>query len=273
LGSKVSRVYTGAQHGEWPADDEKMSVKQQITAEVRLPRAVALWVLGAHAYALLVPLILLPVLTLHWDFVAVQADYPLMFNVAIGLMMAGSAFEIAQNTFDNWYLEADDASANGSSFCDMLFFWFIIASQTALIIACKGDWLWLSVPAFALTAIYPMFYMGQRFAFFPLALLGTISTAVIWWTFGDPVLLLQLGLPAVTMYFFGLLLKTGNQLFHGYTTIAASSGVVILTWGLHRSAIDAPDGWLMLGIIAGVVAAILLSIRPLLTKLEPTPSA
>jgi len=248
-----------------------MSQTGVITSQIQLPRAVAAWVLSAHAYALLIPLLLLPVLAGNSEFVWLKADYPVMFYVAIGLMMAGSAFEIAQNTFDNWYLTADVASANGSSLCDMLFFWFVIASQTAILIACKGSLLWLSIPAVVITLVYPWFYLNKRFAFVPLALVGSVASAVTWWAFGEPVLLLQLLLPAVTMFFFGLLLKTGNQVLHGFTTMAASSGVVILCWGIQRGGAVASDGWLVF-IGALIVAAVVLGgTRRMLASLPATP--
>jgi len=247
-----------------------MSVMEKVMKQVQLPPAVAAWVLSAHLYALLVPLTLIAAMHYYGDFIAARADYPWVFYLAVAVMTAGSAFEIAQNTFDDWYLEASDASANGSSLCDLMFFWCVVASQALIVIACKGSWLWLSLTAGIVAALYPLFYLSGRFSILPLSLLGLASAAVTFITFGDPVLLLQVVLPAVTMFFFGLLLKTGNQMLHGFTTLAASSGVLILCWGIHRSHMGFADGWLVTIATVIAVAVLLLGSRKFLGSLKAT---
>ena len=107
---------------------------------VQLPPLVAAWVLGAHVYALLVPLILLFVVQQQSELVAARADYPGMFSLTVLLMMVGSTFEITQNHLDRWYLTPETASANGHSTLDMLFFSFVVLSQAAVIVACRAWW-------------------------------------------------------------------------------------------------------------------------------------
>jgi len=252
-------------------DGGAMAAIDNIRQQIRLPAGVAVWVLSAHLYALLIPFLLVLVLNQYAELVSARADYPWVFYLAIAAMTAGSAFEIAQNTFDEWYLQADDASANGTSLCDMLFFWCVVSSQALIIVACKGSWLWVSVPAGLLALLYPVFYLTGRLSVLPLSVVGLASAVVSFLSFGDPVLLLQIVMPAVTMFFFGLLLKTGNQVFHGFTTLAASSGVLILCWGIYRSHMGFADGWLVT--VAAVIAAavLLLGSRRFLASLGATP--
>ncbi|MDG2154868.1 MAG: hypothetical protein P8M26_02875 [Gammaproteobacteria bacterium] len=237
---------------------------------VQLPPLVAAWVLGAHVYALLVPLLLLFVVQQQSELVAARADYPGMFSLTVLLMMVGSTFEITQNHVDRWYLTPETASANGHSTLDMLFFSFVVLSQAAVVVACVGRTLWLSVPVVLLALSQPFFYRS-RFAMWPFSVVGLTSALVAFKTFGDPVILLQIPLPAATLFFFGLLLSTGNQIMHGFTTAVASLSVVFLAWGIHRSGTLVLDGWLVA--VAIVIAALLLLLgsRRLLRSLPATP--
>ena len=237
---------------------------------IQLPTGVAVWVLGAHLYALLIPLALFVVIQQQTEQLLVRADYPWVFYVAILLMILGSAFEIVQNHLDHWYLTAETPSANGVSICDMLFYFFVVASQAAVVIACMGKTMWLTVLVVMLALSQPLFYRAQKAAMLPLALLGLLSAIVAFNTFGDPVILLQIGLPVITMFFFGLLLKTGSQILHGFTTLAASSGVLLLAWGIHRAGTLPLDGWLVF--TALVIAALVITrgLRRLLSSLPAT---
>ncbi len=239
---------------------------------VNLPPMVAFWVLGAHVYALLVPLVLLIVIAGNSELVAARTDYPSLFTLAVLLMMLGSAFEIIQNHNDGWYLTPDTASADGESSVDMLFYSFIALSQAVVVIACVGKTGWVSLPALVLALSQPFFYATRRFAMLPLAVVGLISGVVTFQTFAEPVLLLQLGLPMVTAFFFGLLLKTGNQLLHACTALAASSGVLIFAWGIYRAGVEAANGWGLAVGMAVFVALLLAAVRPLLASLPSTPA-
>lgn len=247
-----------------------MSVAYRWTEDIHLPLPTAVWVLGAHLYALLVPLVLLPVLMHHWDAVAARVAYPQLLYAAIALMMAGSAFEIAQNAADKWYLTRELASAEGTSFCDGMFYWLIVASQAAVAIACLGDVLWVTGIALAAVLIFPLLYARQLAHFAPLGVSGVLAAAAAWWCFDDPVIFLQLLLSPLTLYFFSALLQTGAQFLHGLTTAAASSGVLFLAWGIHGGTSGQPQSWLLLAIVAvaaGVLAALL---RPWLLRRPAT---
>ncbi len=243
----------------------------QPARDIQLPLPTAVWVLGAHLYALLLPLLLIFVLGHHWDAVAERTDYPVMLFVAAGLMMAGSAFEVAQNAIDKWYLTSETGSAEGTGFCDFLFYWCIVASQGAIAVACMGSSLWVLALSVAVTLIFPFLYIRQIAHFAPLAVLGFLSVITAWLRFDDPVIFLQLLLSPLTMYFFGCLLKTGNQVLHGFTTAAASSGVVFLAWGIHGSVTGTPQTWVV--VIAAFAATLILAavLRPFLLRLPATP--
>jgi hypothetical protein len=242
-----------------------------LSDDIQLPVPTAVWVLGAHIYALLVPLVLITALLHHWQGVAERADYPVLLLFAAGLMMAGSAFEIAQNGIDKWYLTPATGSAEGTGFCDFLFYWFIVASQGFVALACMGENPAVLALSIVLIATFPFFYLRQIAPFMPLAVLGLLSVFTAYVRFEDPVIVLQLLLSPLTMYFFGLLLKTGAQMLHGFTTAAASSGVLFLAWGIHGGVEARPQSWEFVLTIIGITVLVAAALRPLLLKLEQTP--
>ena len=248
-----------------------VGIRNDKDPRVDLPPLTALWVLGIHALALFIPLTLLVVVKQQAELVALRADYHDLFPLAVLLMMLGSAFEMTQNHSDRWYVTRESASADGKSSTDMLFYSFITLSQAVIIIACAGKTAWLSVPALLLALSQPFFYSGGRFVMVPLAAVGLLSGVVAYTTFGDPVILLQLGMPAVTAFFFGILLRTGNQFMHGLTTLSASFGVVLLAWGIQRSGSLVVDGWLVVIALVIGVLVLLLGTRRFLLSLKPTP--
>jgi hypothetical protein len=255
---------------QWLWDGVLMSNSYDIRKDVQLPLLTAIWVLGAHLYAFLVPLVLITALVHHWDAVAIRIDYPVLMFFAAGLMMAGSAFEIGQNAIDRWYLTAETGSAEGTGFCDFMFYWCIVASQGMIAIGCMGSNIWVMLISIVFIAVFPLLYFRQLAHFAPLAVLGLLSTAVAYLKFEDPVIFIQLVLSPLTMLFFGCLLKTGAQVLHGFTTAAASSGVLFLAWGIHGAVEAQPQSWPMVAGVVGVTVIVAVAIRPLLLRLPAT---
>jgi hypothetical protein len=241
-----------------------------IKADIQLPIATAAWVLGAHLYALLVPLALLLAVYHHWDFLVANSTYPVLFYFSISMMMAGIAFELAQNAVDGWYLTPECASAEGAGFCDFMSFWLFLLSQVLILIAFQGQYLWVLLPAAAAVALFPVLYVRQVAYFGLIGAVGLGTAVAAYLGLGDPVVFLQLLMSSLTMVFFGALLKSGNQALHGFTTIAATSGPLFLAWGIHGGATDAPQSWWLVGMIAVGAVGIAGLLRPRLAALPAT---
>ncbi len=252
--------------------ENSMKKGYRLQDDVHLPLPTAIWVLSAHFYGLVVPpLILIIAVYHHWEAVSANTVYPVLFFVAAAVMMAGSAFEIAQNAFDRWYLTAETGSAEGTGFSDFMFFWLIVASQGLLIIACQGDQAWIVLLCLLLMAAFPFLYFRQKISFLPLIVLGTGSVIAAYLSFGDPVIFLQLLLSQGTLYFFRCLLQTGAQVLHGFTPIAASSGILFLAWGIHGGSAGTPKTWVFVGVVAAAAILLAVLIRPALLHLPMTP--
>ncbi len=243
----------------------------QVMAQVEIRGPVAAWVLGAHLYAILVPLALCIAVNQHWDYLLAHTYSPFLFYIVVGLFCAGSAFEVAQNAMDRWYLTRDCASALGSGFNDMLAVWFMTAGQALMAVAIGGESWWVVAIAILAVLAFPVFYLAEKAVFLPMAVMGILTAVLGYMAFGDPVIFLQLLLAQVTMFFFNALLATGAQVLHGFTTAAASSGVWFLIWAISNGAAGTPTSWIFVGGV--VVAAVILrfALWPVLTRLPKSP--
>jgi hypothetical protein len=75
---------------------------------------------------------------------------------------------------------------------------------------------------------------------------------------------------SLTMVFFGALLQSGNQVLHGFTTVAATSGPLFLAWGIHGGASGTPQSWLFVVLVAAFAIAIAMLLRRRLAVLPAT---
>lgn len=248
-----------------------MNARTKLLSSIELPWPVATWVLLAHAYALLVPLGLWLAVDRHWDYLVANTYRPVLFYVAAVLLCAGSAFEVVQNAIDRWYLTRESASATGTGLSDFLFYWLIIAGQAICAIALAGDVWFVSAIALAAVVVFPFCYLRQIAVFAPISIVGLLVTVLSFIAFGDPVIFLQILLSAVTIYFFTALLRTGAQSIHGFTTMAASSGVLFFIWALGNGAAGTPQSWSFVAAVAVAVVAAGAALWPFLVKLPASP--
>lgn len=240
---------------------------RQVLASIEIGGAEAVWVLGAHLYAILVPLVLVLLTNHHWDYLVTTVHNPFLFYVAAVLLAAGSAFEVAQNAIDKWYLTPDTASANGVGFCDLLAFWFMTMGQSLVAVALAGgDWWVMGLAALAVVS-YPVSYLTQVAHFAAPSLIGLLISILGFRAFGDPVIFLPIFLGFATMIFFNALMKTGAQVLHGFTTASAASGIWFFRWAVHNGDAGTPTSWLFVAGIIVAGGAVLAVAWPIMTKL------
>lgn len=240
---------------------------RQVLSAIHISAPEATWVLGAHFYALLTPLVLVTVTRHHWEYLVATVHAPSLFYVAAALSTAGSAFEVAQNAIDKWYLTPDTASASGVGFCDMLAFWFVTMGQSLAVLALAGESGWVMAAAAIAVIGYPVAYLTQVGHFTVPSLMGLLLAVLGYRAFGDPVIFLSVFLGFATLVFFGALLKTGAQVLHGFTTIVASSGIWFFAWAVHDGAAGRSNSWWLVGGIVVLGAAVVAAAWPLMTRL------
>ena len=220
-----------------------------LRAQVALPTPVAIWVLAAHAIALLTPLLLLWAVYANWVFVSALAAAPGIFYVAVAFMMAASAFEIAQNTADRWYLEPGMGSTDGTALSDFLFYLCNCLGMLGLIAGCMGDLWWLMGACAAIVGAFVFLYL----------------------TFGNPIVFLQIVASRLTLYFFALLLKTRAQFLHGCVALASTAGIWVAAWAVYSGAAGRPQGWAFVIALAAAIGLLALSLKQQLERISATP--
>ncbi|MFW2404831.1 MAG: hypothetical protein ACN4GT_08690 [Gammaproteobacteria bacterium] len=240
---------------------------RRVLSEIEIRGPEAVWVLLAHLYALLVPIVLVLVTHHHWDYLVATTHNPFLFYIAAVLMTAGSSFEVAQNAIDKWYLTPETGSANGVGFCDMLAFWLFLVGQAFVAVGLAGDAWWVVAIAAVAVVSFPVSYLLQVQQFTATGVVGILVAVLGYRAFGDPVIFLPIFLGFATMVFFTALLETGAQVLHGLTTVAASSGIWFFRWAVENGDAGTPNSWLFAIGILVVGAGIIAAIRPLMLKL------
>jgi hypothetical protein len=248
----------------------RSSVTDEIWSPVHLRGREAAWVLSAHLYALLVPLAFSLAIYHYWAYLTQATAKPFLLFVAAVLFAAGAAFEVAQNTMDNWYLTSESPSAKGRSLCDLLFYWCITAGQAVGAVAIAGERFWVVAIAAAAFVALPLIYLSGGPYFAALGAANLLAIACAFHAFGSPYVFMQLLMVAATVYFFEALLRTGAQALHGFTTVAASSGVWFLIIAIAQGASGDTAGWLALALTVAGAVAIAVALWPTIRKLPPS---
>lgn len=249
--------------------DTRVRARQRIAGEIDLPAGVALWVIGAHLVTLLSPLALIWIASEHSTFLSEHMAHPSLLFVGAAVMMVGSALEIAQNTFDRWYLTEDTASALLPSLVDCAFYTTVCVGLLLVGIG-VDDTPWLVTLMTVVTLGTPVLYLLDIPHHGMSGLLGAIVTFVLYRHFGDPLVFLFVVIGGSTGYFFSLLLKTLNQSLHGFTAIVNGVGTLVVAYSLHQTALGTPSSWLTVGVCVGVYGATLGGLYPVLSKLPAT---
>ena len=239
---------------------------QQMALEIDLPVGVAWWVLLAHLLTILAPLSIVWAVANQWEFLQQQIDMPVLLYATAGLMIAGSILESAQNTFDRWYLT--DAPP---SVCDFLFHSLITLSLACLALACYGIQIWLWFVMAAGCAGFMLCYLkgwNDGPVRGPIALIAALS---FYFSFNDPIIFIQFLAVYLTIYFFGILLSTHNQVMHGFTTIVNAFSALAVAIGIENAAQGVATPWWLLIAVVIVVVAVSLVLKKPLMALPATP--
>jgi hypothetical protein len=254
-------------------DFDKSKLPHPLTVirnNIHLPTPVAVWVLTAHVIALSFPFLLLYSVCTNWEFVSSKADNPYLIFAAMAAMTMSGAFEVAQNNFDNWYLNPDCGSTMGSGMCDFLFYTMGSVSFALLIAAFDSHWIVTSVSVCAIVGtVYLYLTKGDHHSMSSIQ--GLSLLRVLWNAFGNPVVFLQLLSVIYTMFFFFALIKTKNQVLHGFVGLISGAGLSFVSLAVELSAQGIIVSWTV--VVAIFVAALLIAklLNGYISKLPATP--
>jgi hypothetical protein len=234
-----------------------------------LPAGTAIWVLGAHLFAALVPLLMLVLVQKNMAYLETVMYAPDLLYVAALLMMVGGAFEIAQNSFEHhWYFSGRDPG-----YMDTVFGTLACLAMATMIIACYGQHTWLVVLAYGMAFAYPVLYLHNIGRGVARAILGISLVVAMYYCLGDPVVFLSFNAVLLTIYFYQLLNITRVQAFHGLVALVSAFGMLTVPWAVYNSAGGhIVEPWQVFA-VTGVMLVLGLTLWPRLLKMEATANA
>lgn len=238
---------------------------RRVRAQIDLPSGVAAWVLGAHAFTLSMPVVLMVVLWDRRDQLSSALDRPALVLVSAALLLVGSAFEIAQNTEDRWYY-----TGPYPAFSDLLFTAGITAGLGVLAVAAVAAWWTVTLAVVALAVVVVLYSSGQP-GFPGMGVAGATAAAALYAALDHPgVLLLLVATGFGNAYFLDLVTSTKAQSMHGAIAASNGLGTLVIVWVLVDEAAGRTAALLPVLIASAVIVGLLGLARPWLTRRAPT---
>jgi len=234
-----------------------------------LPAGTAIWVLGAHLFSALCPLLMLAVVQMNSAHLESLMYAPGLLYVAALLMIIGGTFEIAQNSFEHhWYF-----SGGKPGYMDTVFGSLACLAMATMITACYGQSTWLVLLVYGLALTYPLSYLFEVGRGITRALLGIGMVVAMYYCLGDPVVFLSFNSVLLTVYFHQLLSRTRAQAFHGFMVSVSGFGMLTIPWAIHNSAQDLHIGPWKIFVATGLLLVTALALWPRLQRMQATPNA
>ena len=242
------------------------AIATQLRREFDLPAGVAVWIVSTHVFVLATPLVLLWATYEYADQLARPMASPAMVLVATAIYIAATAFEVAQNSADRWYLvEATRSVAD-------LFFNSLLTVAFCCYCIGFGANVWLIGVAVLACIVYPFAYVFDHPSF--RALNGIVLLIACYSLFeltNDPMAFLFLLGNGLGVYTILYLFKRRAQWIHGLAALLFGIGFLAWPAALINAANGNSISWPAAGIIvtAGIVLAAALT--PALSRAKATP--
>lgn len=242
------------------------SFAQQLRDEFDLPTPIAVWVVVTHIFVLSCPLVLIWAIHEYGSLLPQALANASLVQLASAVYIGATAFEVAQNSADRWYLTEATRSV-----ADLCFNSFMTVAFCMYTIGFYGN-AWMSAAAITLTIIYPFAYIknhpSHRGINGVVVLLATVSLYLVT---GDPAVLLFLVGTGLGVYLITFVVKQHAQWLHGWAAFVFGLAFLPWPWVIINAANDETTGWgVVIGISVGlgIVAA---GLTPFLAKMGPTP--
>ncbi len=240
---------------------------QRVSREIDLPPRTAVWVLTAHLLTILVPLVLVMSVASNVDYLDTVLDQPELLYVVAGLFIVASVCESAQNTLDRWYL-----TGTPPSLLDCLFNSLIVLALAFQILAVVGDTTWVWPVALIGALLFPVAYLMGWLTPPIQAVMGLVSAVLLYRALEQPVVFISLVTVFFTLFFLDVLLRTRQQVMHGFTTLVNAFSVAAVAAAIYWAAEgDAGWSWAVVVGLTVVLVASAFALRPWLLRLPPTP--
>lgn len=242
------------------------SFARQLREEFDVPGGIAVWLIVTHLWVLVTPLVMIWAVGAHGDALPTALASPTLVIIASAIYIGSTAFEVAQNAADRWYLTESTRSG-----ADLVFNTGLTLSFCLYTIGFTGL-NWLGIATIALAAVYPAVYIrstdGHRSVSGVVTLL---ATAALFLVTRDPAAFLFIVLNACGAYLIMTLIKCGSQWLHGWAAFMFGLGYLAWPLAIINAARGTPMSWVQAGIITAAVIVAAALLTPLLRRLERTP--
>lgn len=239
------------------------SFAQQLREEFDLSAPLAVWVVLTHIFVLATPLILIWAVYAYADQLAI--NNPVLVLVATAVYIGATAFEVAQNSADRWYLTEATRSV-----ADLFFNAFMTVAFCMYTIGFNGN-IWMNTAAIILTLIYPIAYIKDHPSFRGInGIVVLLACFSLYNVTEDPAVFLFMLGNALGVYCIIFLIKRRAQWIHGFAAFIFGLGFLAWPWAVINGAQGTQISWgLMTAIVIGctLVAA---AITPFISKAKET---
>lgn len=240
--------------------------RQQLLEEFDVPASLAVWLVLTHIWVLASPLALIWAVDAYSDQLTRPFANPTLIMLASAVYIGATAFEVAQNTVDRWYLTK--ASMSGA---DLAFNAFMTVAFCMYTIGFYGN-TWMVIAAVLLTLAYPVAYINNHPSHRAISgIVVTLGTASAWLATGDPVVWLFMVGNVVAVYLFVFLFKYGSQWLHAWAAFTFGLAFLSWPWAIVNAAKGEPKSWLFVAGVTAAVVAVMAALVPLLAKTRLTP--
>ncbi|MEC9374941.1 MAG: hypothetical protein VYA80_01060, partial [Pseudomonadota bacterium] len=219
------------------------SIAKQLREEFDLKTPLAIWVAFSHLFVLATPLSLIWVVYYYNELMPHSMTSPILVMLACSVYLGATAFEVAQNSADRWYLTKVSRSV-----ADLFFNGLMTLSFCMFTIGFSST-LWMTITAIFLTILYPIAYINNHPSFRAInGIVVIIACYSLYRITQDPMAFLFLLGNALGVYCIYFLIKSRAQWMHGLA--AFIFGIGFFTWPL--AILNAANGsqisWLFLSI-------------------------
>jgi hypothetical protein len=240
--------------------------RDQLRQEFDLPVPIAIWVVLTHFFVLACPLAVIWAVDVYGSMLPNSIAHPTLVKIASAIYIGATAFEVAQNSADRWYLtEATRSVADlfFNSFMTLAFAMYAIGFYA-------NDWMTGAV--IVLTLLYPIAYINNHPAHRGLngivVFLGTLS---IYLVTEDPTVFLFLTVNAFAVYLIVLLTKRHAQWLHGWAAFFFGVAFLAWPWAIMNAANDTAASWTFVIAVSVVISVLAAIVTPLINKMAATP--
>jgi hypothetical protein len=243
-----------------------LSFERQLREEFDLPAPVAIWVVITHFFVLACPLVLIWAIDAYGSQLRLSLANATLVQLASAVYIGATAFEVAQNSADRWYLTEATRSV-----ADLFFNAFMTVAFCMYTIGFYGNF-WMSLAAIILTTSYPIAYIknhpAHRGINGTVVLLATISLFLVT---GDPIVFLFLVGNGLAVYFILFLFKQRAQWLHGWAALIFGLAFLPWPWAIANAAKGEPSSWVFVIAVSVAIAIGAAALTPVLSKMKVTP--